>query len=346
MTSPLSYAHLERMVSWRQLEEIIVKVYGPSALAKVRSAGSLATRFAAARQLLDTQPDERAIKMLSGNTLGKETPLRPESAQELSADVVFICALRKPELEALRQVIGKERWRDPQILRDPYQIEVAQIKESSGITLQCVAAAAQQMGLTAAAVLTSQLLHLFKPQLVIMTGIAAGIDPQKQGFGDILVGKQSFNYIAGKRRAFKNGGFASDPQQVEIPDHVSSLIAKLSSEATLFETIRAGFTSPPPRPLGIHLGPIGSADQVIDDKIIVTRLIKSYRKLIGLDMETYAVYRACREFTWKPPVFISVKSICDFASQKTDKWQAYAAYTSAAFAYELLRTRWSKLVQE
>jgi nucleoside phosphorylase len=60
-------------------------------------------------------------------------------------------------------------------------------------------------------------------------------------------------------------------------------------------------------------------------------------------METYGVYRACHEAPEPKPRFISFKSVCDFAAEKTDSWQDYAAFTAAGFAVRFLQSEWEAL---
>jgi hypothetical protein len=46
----------------------------------------------------------------------------------------------------------------------------------------------------------------------------------------------------------------------------------------------------PPKANRLHVGPLGAADQVIDDEARVLEIQRNWRKLIGVEMETYAVY--------------------------------------------------------
>jgi nucleoside phosphorylase len=55
----------------------------------------------------------------------------------------------------------------------------------------------------------------------------------------------------------------------------------------------------------------------------------------GIEMEAYGLYAAAAQSGSPRPTAFALKSVCDFADeQKDDKWQAYAAYTSA----EIFRT--------
>jgi len=61
-------------------------------------------------------------------------------------------------------------------------------------------------------------------------------------------------------------------------------------------------------------------------------------------MEAYAVHRACNDTIDPAPLFICAKSVCDFATGKSDEWQHYAAYTSARFIHAFVTTEWETLV--
>jgi len=60
-------------------------------------------------------------------------------------------------------------------------------------------------------------------------------------------------------------------------------------------------------------------------------------------METYGVYRAVHEAPEPKPRVVSFKAVCDFAAEKSDSWQEYAAFVAAEFSIEFLRREWDAL---
>jgi hypothetical protein len=60
-------------------------------------------------------------------------------------------------------------------------------------------------------------------------------------------------------------------------------------------------------------------------------------------METYGVYRAVHESPEPKPRAASFKAVCDFAAEKSDSWQEFAAFMAAEFAIEFLRREWATL---
>jgi nucleoside phosphorylase len=201
------------------------------------------------------------------------------------------------------------------------------------------------MGLTAAAIATTQLVYKFRPRLVIMVGIAAGTRDGGKEFGDVLVADPSVDYNTGKVSGI--GGireFLPDPYPIGVNPRLRSLLQKYRTTHPVFESIRGHWRGVlPAGPNRLHLGPLGAADQVIDDPSRVLEIQRNWRKLIGVEMETYAVYRACLEAPDPKPRFVSFKSVCDFAAEKSDSWQDYAAFVAARFAVAFLKAEWDAL---
>ena len=80
----------------------------------------------------------------------------------------------------------------------------------------------------------------------------------------------------------------------------------------------------------------GSA--VVANRAIIEKQIQSFMPdTIGLDMESYGIYYTAQNATFPKPKAIVVKSICDYAdSEKSDKYQKFAAYNSSLFTKELI----------
>jgi nucleoside phosphorylase len=287
---------------------------------------------------------EKGINQLrtdSGLSLPSEV-----SSDSFNTDVAFLCALQHPELTALMRATGGEgNWNVTGTPRHTHVYRAASLDTKSGKQLRLVATIATSMGLTAAAIATTQLVMQFRPRLVVMVGIAAGTRSGNKEFGDILVADPSVDYNSGKVEQ-KDGirGFLPDPYPLGLNARLRSVLQKYQANSPVFQEIRAGWKARlPNRPNRLHLGPLGAADQVIDDATRVEEIQKNWRKLIGVEMETYGVYRACHEAPEPKPRFISFKSVCDFAAEKTDSWQDYAAFTAAEFAVKFLQSEWDAL---
>lgn len=266
--------------------------------------------------------------------------------QEFESDIGIICALEYPELSAVIKTFGAaQAWKEIGNARYTHIYQETKLHTSTGKQLRVIATTSTSMGLTAAAIATTQLVLQYRPRIVAMIGIAAGTHSSNKQFGDVLVADPSVDYNSGKV-ALENGirEFLPDPYPLGLNARLRSVLQKYRGNHLLFEEIRKGWTGNIPKAGNrLHLGPLGAADQVIDDAARILEIQRNWRKLIGVEMETYGVYRACHESPDPKPRFVSFKAVCDFAAEKTDSWQDYAAYTAAQFAFEFFKNEWDAL---
>jgi len=261
-------------------------------------------------------------------------------------DIGIICALQYPELEAVISASGGHaHWNEVGDARLTHIYREARIMTVENKPLKVVATTSTSMGLTAAAIATTQLVYQFRPRLVAMVGIAAGTRSGNKQFGDVLVADPSVDYNSGK--VVIQGGireFQPDPYPIGLNPRLRSVLQRYRSKHQIFEEIRKRWQGPlPAAPNSLHVGPVGAADQVIDDASRIIEIQKNWRKLIGVEMETYGVYRAVLESPEPKPRSVSFKAVCDFAAEKSDSWQEYAAFMAAEFAIEFLKREWAAL---
>jgi nucleoside phosphorylase len=267
-------------------------------------------------------------------------------AQKYATDIGIICALEYPEFGAVVDAIGEDgNWQEILDARFPHVYRKCGLTSSSKRRLSVVATTATSMGLTAAAIVTTQMIMQFRPRLIAMIGIAAGTRDGGKEFGDVLVADPSIDYNSGKVvRMDGIRGFLPDPYPIGLNPRLRSVLHKYRGTHPVFEEIRASWDGPlPSRPNRMHVGPVGAADQVIDDETRLLEIQQNWRKLIGVEMETYGVYRACHESPDPKPRFVSFKAVCDFAAEKSDSWQEYAAFVAANFAVRFLVAEWESL---
>ena len=178
-----------------------------------------------------------------------------------------------------------------------------------------------------------------------MTGICAGLKGKGIGFGDILVATQVWDGMSGKyrERFEENNGvetvFEPDYRQIPLDAALLNIINRLKSRSALTKAIMDAFVgSKPGTPLKIHTGPMTSVPAVIASEQKIGDLKANARNLIGLEMESYGVfYAADHAHCMKPQFTASIKSASDLADKnKTDEYQEYASYTSAAFVKYLI----------
>ncbi len=199
-----------------------------------------------------------------------------------------------------------------------------------------VLACQHQMGMVAASLLTGKIISHFKPKLVCMIGITAGRKGEVN-LGDIIIANESWDYGSGKIRTGENDNeyiLEPDPHQICIDVRLKEYLLIDFSE--LLYSIRREWNSrngsKQTRDINIHIGALASGAAVIQTENIVTNFIQPHhRKVLGIDMETYAVYYAACNSVFKPK-FLSIKAVCDYANQyKNDNYQEYAAFVSIKF---------------
>lgn len=206
--------------------------------------------------------------------------------------------------------------------------------QRNGEAFQVVCARQPEMGMTSAAVTTMKLIEHFRPNYVIMTGIAAGVAKraiEEQEYGDIVIPDVVWNYAAGKyvpasKTDVTFGGVGFIPRPLV-----------LRTDPDVLKVIETAISSPE-NEYHAHIGPMAcGATVVASSEILNKQIYGQFDKTAGLDMESYAVMYACQNATAPRPVPIIIKSVCDFADEeKTDHFQKFAAYTSSQFAKLLL----------
>ena len=195
-----------------------------------------------------------------------------------------------------------------------------------GVRRRVITAQQNEMGMTAAAMLTSRIIHEFRPRYLIMTGIAAGIGAD-QIYGDVIVPDVIWNYASGKFVSpgesvitFGEVGFKLRPIAIETDKEILRLVRERIGDPT--------------NEYHLHIGPMACGSAVVANSEVVDKQIRSYLpETAGLDMESYGVAYASKYCSEPRPKTIVIKSICDFAnSEKSDDYQKFAAFTSSQFA--------------
>lgn len=157
-------------------------------------------------------------------------------------------------------------------------------------------------------------INSFHPDAVILVGIAFGKDfhdsaNPSQKIGDVLISNTVADYESGK---VKNGKILSDGVVAESGRQLQSAFKYYAKSWN--HPVKGGNAK-------CEFGMLLSGDKVIDDYDFKEKLINSYPRSIGGEMEGRGAYSACRNRNINE--WIIVKSICDWAdgTKSEDKQQ-------------------------
>ena len=259
---------------------------------------------------------------------------------EYDYDVAIINALQTPEHEIMKETLGAE-WKEVNLDDDKTTTYYEAILQSNaGANIRCISCYAPQMASIASAALTTKLILRFHPKYLFMTGICGALKGNNVGFGDILVSSHVWDGMSGKYKEVKTKDgsfeliFEPDYRQLFLNADMVNVVNRLKEKNEFLSAIKDGFNGiKPDTLLNVHVGPMASVSAVIASDRKIAEMKIHARKMIGLEMESYGMFYAAEHSHRLKPVYtVSVKSASDLADKKkTDKYQPYASYTSAAF---------------
>lgn len=238
-----------------------------------------------------------------------------------------LLTVTKTEEEGLRHIY--KNWTEKTFENDN-QIYYETFFERDGKRYKVVTAKQSEMGMVASAVLTMKVIGHFRPQYLIMVGIAAGIameEIEQQEYGDVIVPNIIWDYSAGKFVSAKEAdikfgriGFQPRPAVFRMDADTEKYIRRAINS---FEN-----------QCHVYIGPMACGTSVVANREVLERqILTQFSHTAGLDMESYAVAYAASNATMPRPVPIIVKGVSDFADNtKSNKYQKFAAYTSSEFA--------------
>ncbi|WML50238.1 response regulator [Neobacillus sp. PS3-34] len=261
------------------------------------------------------------------------------SLKEYDYDIAIITAVQVEHTQLTNLFINV---REMKINGDNTYYFTGSIDESCDKKI--VFATQHQMGMTAAGVLATKIIKNFKPKVIAMVGIAAGVKGEGN-YGDIILPTEIWDYTSGKITPSKQGSLTSqegyafqpDPKYLSISSKVKELLNRNFS--SILDEIKDSWPNKKPdTKLSTIRGPMACGSIVVQNQKLIEEFIAPFnRKIKGIDMESYGVlYAAENAYSPKPEVIIC-KSISDFGDElKGDQYQEFAAYSSARFLLYLI----------
>lgn len=251
-------------------------------------------------------------------------------------DIAIITALTHTELDAVLKLPCK--WNKYPQQGDVNLYYSGSVTTSDGREKSIIATSCPRMGMAAAAAVAATVCERFSPQLVIMTGIAAGIEG-KVKIGDVLIADPCWDWGSGKLTV-KEGvpTFLSAPTQMPLDPGLQTIFRHIAAHHDYMNEIYSGWTEGkrPPYDPTLFVGPIATGAVVLEDPATVALILQQNRNTIGVEMEAFGIMSAVQNARCRPRALI-IKSVCDYADPtKNNEWQNYAAYTSAAIAFRYI----------
>lgn len=259
-----------------------------------------------------------------------------DSQVDETADVVVLTALMSPEMVETKKAFGSTFQ---SYGKEGHQFWLTQTA-IGGIDVRVALGCQNSMGMVSAAILASKALRAWRPRLLVMTGICAGVRG-KVNLGDLVIAKQVFDYGTGK---LVKGRLTPDYEPVTLDDQLTSYAFEYTAASEELQAISNKWVGPgkPKTVLSCHVGAMASGAAVVADDSVVNGIVEHKRSLLAVDMESYAVARTAVAALPNVP-FLIVKGVQDFADEeKSDNHRDYAAFASAQFVRRFLEINWKR----
>jgi len=278
-------------------------------------------------------PLREALKYL----LASKRPPYPNDGATHHVELGIFVAIDE-EAESILRLPGD--WKTVAVPHDATRYWRGQFREA-GRTISVVMVQAPRMGMPTAAVIATKLIHAFRPRYLAIAGICAGVKGKSE-MGDILVADPCFDWGGGKwvgaaapERNEKK--FQPAAYQWRLDETLRAVVGGLSADEDLLSKIHEGFSGTKPRqPPAVIVDAMASGASVLQAAEVVADVRGLHKNLVGIEMESYAIFTAAELAAEPRPKCVSLKSVCDFGDEsKGEADRAYAAFTSASFLYQL-----------
>jgi len=170
-------------------------------------------------------------------------------------------------------------------------------------------------GISGSTLAINQLIECWNPDCVVLTGIAFGVNKEKQSIADVLIADCIIPYEK-QRKGFRTV-FRSP-----IPNGSSELINRARNIQDWI------FLKPDKKQANVHFGQILSGEKLIDNTEFKNSLLCSFPEAIGGEQEGTGLWSAA-ERNKKP--WILIKAINDWGENKSDGNKELAAAAAVSF---------------
>lgn len=168
--------------------------------------------------------------------------------------------------------------------------------EYRAIHVQCTTMGS--MGSGGAILTTADAIDAWKPSVVLMVGVAMGVDESKQRIGDVLICETVISYenqrLGKSKTQYRNPPVTPGTILLDRFKHENGWQAEVEDGSTAVKII----------------GPILSGEKLIDNLRLRNRIIKQFPNSIGAEMEGAGIHAACKNKNIHE--WLIVKGICDY----------------------------------
>lgn len=239
--------------------------------------------------------------------------------EEFQINYVIITALEEDEMAQVLPLIKKEG----RIENSVHNIEYGSFVDKPNKKVAYVSQLST--GMVDASILATEMILRFKPKFLIMNGVMGG-KPEDTNIGDVIVSTKVFTIDKGKLTA------SEFKRELETSNTDGATISLFKRNKALIERFIQDENKTRNDTTSIHFEPVACVRQVIDKEGYFAEEISiNDRKVIGLEMESYGIARACELVNDKKTIPLIIKSVMDNTMEKTDDAKKYAAWTSAMF---------------
>lgn len=264
----------------------------------------------------------------------KDAPPYISDGHTFHTDLAIFVALEDEELNSIRQLNGN--WRERRIPHDNSRYFEGRFKGEDG-ELSVVAVAAPKMGMPSAAAIATKLIAAYRPRYIAITGICAGVRGKVE-LGDILIADPCFDWGSGKwiRDESNELRFRPAPYPWRLNGNIRTAIKTLGESTEVLKKMYADYADWRPSKLPeVKIEAMASGGSVLQVGKLMDDVREQHKNLIGVEMESYAVFTAAEYASEPRPICFSIKAVCDFGDEdKNDNAHNYAAYISAEFLYQ------------
>ncbi|KMK51295.1 5'-methylthioadenosine nucleosidase [[Actinobacillus] muris] len=207
-------------------------------------------------------------------------------------------------------------------MQEPKLTEIAGCKIYEGkINHTPIALLQSGIGKTAAAIGTTLLLQLTKPDMVINTGSAGGLDPQLN-VGDIVISTEvRYHDVDVTAFGYEKGQLPANPAAFVADEHLREIAVK--------ETQKAGFNA--------VSGLICSGDLFVNGSEMINRIRRDFPRVTAVEMEAAAIAQTCHAFGVPFVVVRAISDVADKASHLSfEEFLPLAAEKSSAIVLAML----------